>query len=323
MKLIASALAVSFILCTTLSVAQSILNGSFENNTFNGQYCNTDDTSYNEKMENSSILQGAYGGMGVFNQGCQLQFSDSIFGLLPPDGIWYIDLLGVEFYFDTVFYTIKRGISLKLSEPLNPNHWYRLSYYIKDFPLLSPNDGGVYESFVDSTGELTHPVIQTTSLEIGISDSESTFGSSIDTSIVPPQNSYQEWKQVEWIAQEVVFSPSFAAEHITCRPILPDTSQSTSRYAAMVDHFVLEALTSIDRLQNQLKLYPNPVKDRLYIEGEENIIIEVHDLLGSLHYTEKLTKPFINISHLSKGIYIVKVKQSNGQYIHLQNIIKS
>lgn len=311
------------LLLSSYSFAQNILNGSFEENTFNGQYCGWDDNSYNEKMANSALIQSNSDNlMGVINKGCEFYDVNAFFEESPPDGIWYIGLFTVEYYTDSVNQgSINRGVTLKLSEPLDPNRWYRLSYYVKAFPLLSPSDE-IYEELVDCTGVLTHPVIQTTRVEIGISESESAFGSGIGTSILPPQNSYQEWMQEEWIAQEIVFSPDFAAEHITCRPILPDSNQLTSRYSLFADHFVLETSTAIGETHHRLRLYPNPIKDKLHIEGEENIIIEIYDLLGHLHFSEQITKSFVNITHLPKGIYFLKAKR-NGQYIHQQNIIKS
>jgi len=57
-----------------------------------------------------------------------------------------------------------------------------------------------------------------------------------------------------------------------------------------------------------LKLYPNPVKDKLTISSKKNIQkIEVLDISGKKVRLEKVTDNVIDISTLSKGIYIARV----------------
>lgn len=65
---------------------------------------------------------------------------------------------------------------------------------------------------------------------------------------------------------------------------------------------------------NTFSLYPNPVKDNLYIYSESNsstTSIKIYNLQGKL--LQETTNESINASNLSKGLYIVKVKTEKGE----------
>lgn len=68
--------------------------------------------------------------------------------------------------------------------------------------------------------------------------------------------------------------------------------------------------------QHALKLYPNPVKDKLTIEAENDITsITLIDVLGKKYEVENFiqsTTPEINITHLPKGVYFIEVLDENG-----------
>lgn len=68
--------------------------------------------------------------------------------------------------------------------------------------------------------------------------------------------------------------------------------------------------------QNNLKLYPNPSKNKLTIEADNPLIeIVLVDILGKRHEIENFTpstKAEINIAHLAAGIYIIEAKDIEG-----------
>lgn len=68
--------------------------------------------------------------------------------------------------------------------------------------------------------------------------------------------------------------------------------------------------------QNALKLYPNPAKNKLTIEADNELIeIALVDVLGKRYIVEnfnKSTKAEINIAHLAAGIYILEAKDIEG-----------
>lgn len=63
---------------------------------------------------------------------------------------------------------------------------------------------------------------------------------------------------------------------------------------------------------NRLIVYPNPVKDRLYISGEpEAERAEIYDISGKKVFDGAVSENTLNIS-LNRGIYILKVYDRNG-----------
>ncbi|MGL4411799.1 MAG: T9SS type A sorting domain-containing protein [Bacteroidales bacterium] len=71
--------------------------------------------------------------------------------------------------------------------------------------------------------------------------------------------------------------------------------------------------TGIDGVEASLRLYPNPVKDLLRIECEVDILdVEIYNIAGVLVATEFGHTKAISMSHLSKGIYIVRIRTELG-----------
>ena len=81
----------------------------------------------------------------------------------------------------------------------------------------------------------------------------------------------------------------------------------------------------IPELKFGFNLYPNPVRDALYIEHPtlSEFIVSIHDINGRLVYEllSQVKKP-ISTSILSLGTYIVSVKTSDNQRINFYKIIK-
>ena len=81
----------------------------------------------------------------------------------------------------------------------------------------------------------------------------------------------------------------------------------------------------IPELKFGFNLYPNPVRDALYIEHPtlSEFIVSIHDINGRLVYEQlsQVKKP-ISTSNLSLGTYIVSVKTTDNQMINSYKIIK-
>ena len=82
---------------------------------------------------------------------------------------------------------------------------------------------------------------------------------------------------------------------------------------------------NIPELKFGFNLYPNPVRDALYIEHPtlSEFIVSIHDINGRLVYEQlsQVKKP-ISTSNLSLGTYIVSVKTTDNQRINSYKIIK-
>lgn len=73
------------------------------------------------------------------------------------------------------------------------------------------------------------------------------------------------------------------------------------------------AITSSNTIEG-LSIFPNPVNDgKLLITSKQNLpkTIEVYDVLGKQIFTTSIIGKTLNVSKLSPGIYILKIKENN------------
>ncbi|MDO7172381.1 LamG-like jellyroll fold domain-containing protein [Mariniflexile sp. AS56] len=73
--------------------------------------------------------------------------------------------------------------------------------------------------------------------------------------------------------------------------------------------------------KSSFNAYPNPVTDRLYFSTKDIASVEIYNLLGSKISTQKV-KGGVDMSALSKGIYLVKCQNSEGVSIATVKAIK-
>lgn len=74
------------------------------------------------------------------------------------------------------------------------------------------------------------------------------------------------------------------------------------------------------KIESKSKIYPNPTKDYLYFDKEAEMVM-VFNMLGQQVASFKNTK-MIDISHITKGNYIIQVKDSQG-VISSMKVIKN
>lgn len=79
-------------------------------------------------------------------------------------------------------------------------------------------------------------------------------------------------------------------------------------------------LSIIERATSLVSLYPNPVKDVLFIDGLEFTSIEIYDTKSVLVYRGGYNQK-INVSKLNKGLYLVKINLKDHTY-NIKKIIK-
>lgn len=71
---------------------------------------------------------------------------------------------------------------------------------------------------------------------------------------------------------------------------------------------------------DNLKLYPNPIKNELHIKGENVDSVEVYDTRSRIVFQCNCKE--LQISELQSGVYIVKIYLSYGR-IHIRKVIKN
>ena len=65
--------------------------------------------------------------------------------------------------------------------------------------------------------------------------------------------------------------------------------------------------------ENSILVYPNPVKNNLFVNGlANNSKISIYDLSGKLLFNKQITNNQIDISSFQSGVYTVKIETSKG-----------
>lgn len=92
--------------------------------------------------------------------------------------------------------------------------------------------------------------------------------------------------------------------------LLAFLSASTLGYSQIAE----PSATSTTETIEDLTIYPNPVSNgKIYITTKQNLSkdIEIFDVLGKKIYSTSLFGKELNVSKLTPGIYILKIKENN------------
>jgi hypothetical protein len=111
-----------------------------------------------------------------------------------------------------------------------------------------------------------------------------------------------------------------------------DSADSANNNQIITFKFTVDAASCFNSISNltseDLKLYPNPVKDILTIKGLENsqsTSVQIFNVIGSKVY-EKNTKQSdaleLNLENLTRGVYLVKIF-SEGKHIATKKFTKA
>ena len=295
---------------TSSSWAQYILNGSFENNNYQWE-CAIDMyyIDYNPTMENSSIVftpgDGIISPVSLISNDCTV--GGNPWGGDAQDGEWFVMPFGHFNYFLEV---VRAGaFSLELSEALSLGTEYQLSYWMRGFPTYSGNDSSFWWSVTQPFQEMG------SSVEIGLTLNPDSFGVQIHQSEVPGQ---------EWMYQSFTFVAQSAAQHISCRIIVPDTALG-AEYGTMLDNFVLSTTNSI-KPKPKIKplVYPNPNTGDFYVEASAGSQVQIRDLMGRLVLQQDIlenTKNYLQLTKQKMGIYVLEIFDQKGQSIATQKLV--
>ena len=82
------------------------------------------------------------------------------------------------------------------------------------------------------------------------------------------------------------------------------------------------ALSTSDLQLTELTLYPNPVKNEFFIQSDEKVeCVEIYTLSGEKIHSQKNSNIHsVKVSHLSKGVYLTRIKTVTGK-VFTQKII--
>ncbi|MEZ4937968.1 MAG: T9SS type A sorting domain-containing protein [Crocinitomicaceae bacterium] len=87
-------------------------------------------------------------------------------------------------------------------------------------------------------------------------------------------------------------------------------------------------MASVDseELENQIQIYPNPVKDQLIISlksNKEKYAVQLFDATGKLVLETRIENQqnYISMSQLTSGVYILRV-QNDQSILKIERIVK-
>jgi len=159
-----------------------------------------------------------------------------------------------------------------------------------------------FSSSSDKIWYINDTMQQSHALQINIPDSDNNFVESSDLAF----------------NQLISFNNSLAFEGFT------KESWNELYFADIQNVLNLKDFDNENNLSNKIKIYPNPSGGRVSIWTYDNSKIkgiDIYDLLGNkLHYSkDNLISDSLDLSNLSSGIYLIKVKTEN--YIETKKII--
>jgi hypothetical protein len=78
-----------------------------------------------------------------------------------------------------------------------------------------------------------------------------------------------------------------------------------------VEEFITISTAIHNPLISTLRVYPNPVVDRLILEGAKIDAAEVYSITGKLLLQLEQVNGFIDLSSLNKGVYLIRVQSQD------------
>lgn len=116
-----------------------------------------------------------------------------------------------------------------------------------------------------------------------------------------------------------MFSFDMTTNVITKLVTFDGTNGSTPYYTKLVE-VNSATMATTEATKTNVKLYPNPVEDVLYLQGISKANVAVYNVAGQQVLSKAVTNGQLNVNSLAKGVYIVKI-ETDGR-ISSQKIIK-
>lgn len=173
-----------------------------------------------------------------------------------------------------------------------------------------------WESYPTNTVNVTVPIPDDLepNLEVTIiNDSILCFYWGTNACLLPETyNLYRDWELIAVLTEpsycDTLPIPGFFEYYITATYYFGESGPSDTYYYLWVD-------VSNVTYEKEIRIYPNPVNDKLFIESPTSIIqIELLNIQGSTVFSENIfSKDYqINVSSLDPGIYFLKLETSEG-----------
>jgi type IX secretion system substrate protein len=254
-----------------------ILNGSFENNLCgNTSIIDCSNHKYDSLMLYSHGF-GTEGNLDIINNQISCGAAE--------DGTWYLGMTsgGTD------------AFSLSLSSPILLGKTYSVSFNYRattcDDPYGSP-------------------------LKIGISTSDTTFGTLLYTAPYPPIPTNGD----PWTQQSFSFTASINAQYLT---VMCGGTVNVDSNWTHVDNFILDTVSNMMSIQHYIvngttgNLYPNPNNGSMTLDYnlKNDAVMEITDITGNLVATYVLpateTTMQVQNNNLQNGMYMYRIISNN------------
>jgi hypothetical protein len=113
----------------------------------------------------------------------------------------------------------------------------------------------------------------------------------------------------------IVVNFNFSGTAITCLPDTPADNLTMNPANTPVCNAPCYPSGIHDLNISALKIYPNPVTDRLYIDYSQDASFVVCDMTGRVLVSTMMDKE-IDVSNLPSGVYILRVQSDNGTVVN-------
>lgn len=90
-------------------------------------------------------------------------------------------------------------------------------------------------------------------------------------------------------------------------------------------YFNRQATSTVERINNKLKIYPNPVSDQVFIEAESGIVdfVEIHNIQGQVVHAQKMfSGNNLYVSHIPSGNYILRMFDKDNNPLSVNLLVK-
>ncbi|KFE98104.1 hypothetical protein IX39_17060 [Chryseobacterium formosense] len=99
---------------------------------------------------------------------------------------------------------------------------------------------------------------------------------------------------------------------------LQGTLQNTFTVTSLPNQIIAYNSASLSTVENtkasKLSLYPNPTSNRFFVQGLNSGNIQVYDVNGRMIINTQYTQNGIDVTALSKGVYVVKISGKNNSF---------
>ena len=281
-------LGLAFSLTTSALLAQNVLNGGLEADVSVLAPCNgLEAYKFRAAMKNLAWPKAwlSKGAGGIFNVYLSKDCPVHNFQGAPKQGDHYLALNSWVKVGDSTTYG-GDGIILKLDADLQSFHTYEVKFYQKKFPTRASVE-----------------------LQFGYTNDTADLGVICDSTSAPTDT--------QWHMRTVKITPVGNAKYISIRAtkgILLSSNPADNSFTGIDDITITHFAGIHDNNPAQHKVYPNPVIDKVVVEGLiKGTLMQLTDITGRLivERTSSQQREVIKIEDLRPGVYLLRLTDDN------------